>query len=72
VDHGITQSGFNLAYWIQHRTAEWQESLGTVIGLMAEGRLTIKTPHRFALADAAEAHRQVEARNTTGKVILIP
>jgi NADPH2:quinone reductase len=72
VDHGITQSGFNLAHWIQHRTAEWQESLGTVIGLMAEGRLTIKTPHRFALADAAEAHRQVEARNTTGKVILIP
>lgn len=28
--------------------------------------------HRFPLADAAGAHRALETRGTTGKVVLIP
>ena len=72
VDHGITQSGFNLAYRIQHTPGQWQEALGRVIGLIAEGKIRIETPHRFALQDAPEAHRQMEARQTTGKLVLIP
>lgn len=50
----------------------WQEALGTVIGLIAQGKLKIETHKKFALKDAAEAHRQIEARQTTGKVVLNP
>ncbi len=32
----------------------------------------IKISHRFALADAAEAHRALEGRGTTGSLLLVP
>lgn len=70
VDENITQSGFNLAFYITTMPQVWQEALGTVIGLIAQGKLKIETPKTFALKDAAEAHRQIEARQTTGKVVL--
>lgn len=70
VDENISQSGFNLAFYITTRMQVWQEALGTVIGLIAQGKLKIETPKTFALKDAAEAHRQIEARQTTGKVVL--
>jgi NADPH2:quinone reductase len=37
-----------------------------------EGRLNVRVGTRFALAEAAEAHRALESRATTGKVLLIP
>ncbi len=36
------------------------------------GTLDVRIGARFALADAAEAHRALEGRTTTGKVILLP
>jgi NADPH2:quinone reductase len=36
------------------------------------GELRLHIGARFPLADAAEAHRQLEGRRTTGKVLLIP
>jgi NADPH:quinone reductase len=72
VDENITQSGFNLAYHIGTKPQVWQEALGTVINLIAQGKLRIDTPNTFPLKDAAEAHRQIEARQTTGKVVLVP
>ena len=36
------------------------------------GVLRIAPPNRFALAAAAEAHRALEARATTGPIVLIP
>src|SRR3954454_6269165 len=38
----------------------------------AEGRLVPRVGSRFPLADAAAAHRALEARRTTGKVVLVP
>ncbi|HOY18513.1 MAG TPA: zinc-binding dehydrogenase [Haliscomenobacter sp.] len=38
--------------------------------MVANGQLHISTPHTFLLRDAAEAHRQIESRKTTGKVVL--
>ncbi|WP_020606574.1 quinone oxidoreductase family protein [Spirosoma spitsbergense] len=72
VDENINQLGFNLAFHITTQPQRWQEALGTVIGLIAQGKLKIDITSRFALADAAEAHRQIEARQTTGKVVLNP
>ena len=37
-----------------------------------EGRLRVSVGSRFDLADAAGAHRALESRSTTGKVLLIP
>ena len=36
------------------------------------GELDVRIGHRFSLADAADAHRAIEARQTTGKVLLLP
>jgi NADPH2:quinone reductase len=38
----------------------------------AAGKLKLRVEKTFALAEAAEAQRQLEARKTTGKVILLP
>lgn len=39
---------------------------------VASGRLDVRIGAEFALTDAAEAHRALEGRQTTGKVLLIP
>lgn len=39
---------------------------------VAAGTLHVRIGERFALADAAEAHRALAGRGTTGKVILVP
>lgn len=72
VDKNLSQSGFNLAFFIQRKTQIWQAELGTLIGLIAEGKLKIETTELFSLKDAAKAHQQIEARKTVGKVVLLP
>jgi NADPH2:quinone reductase len=43
-----------------------------VLGWIAEGELVLHIGEKLPLADAADAHRRLEARKTTGKVLLIP
>jgi NADPH2:quinone reductase len=43
-----------------------------VLGWVRDGRLKLRVETEFALKDAAEAHRALEARKTTGKVLLVP
>jgi NADPH:quinone reductase len=43
-----------------------------VLGWIAEGRLRLSVGLELPLAEAAEAHRALEGRRTTGKVLLIP
>jgi NADPH2:quinone reductase len=38
--------------------------------MVAAGALTVRIGQLFALADAADAHRALEGRATTGKVLL--
>lgn len=71
VDENITQSGFNLAYFINNKMELWQEALQTVIGLLMQGQIKVEIAHRFTLEDASSAHEAIENRKTTGKVILI-
>ena len=40
--------------------------------VVAKGKVKINVNQRFALKDAAEAHRALEARRTTGSTILLP
>jgi NADPH2:quinone reductase len=39
---------------------------------IADGRLKLQIHREYALADAANAHRDLEARRTTGKLLLKP
>ena len=43
-----------------------------VLGWINTGKLKLRIGAEFALRDAGEAHRQLEARRTTGKVLLVP
>ena len=43
-----------------------------VLGWIADRSLTLRVDRSFALDQAAEAHRALEARETSGKVLLIP
>ncbi len=43
-----------------------------VLGWVAQGKIKLRIGAEFPLKDAAEAHRALEARKTTGKVLLVP
>lgn len=47
-----------------------EQSAGELFDVVASGKVKIEVKQRFALKDAAEAHRQLEARKTTGSTIL--
>ena len=58
-----------------HYTAtreELQQRAGEVLGWIRDGKLKLRTELEFPLKDAAQAHRALEGRKTTGKVLLIP
>jgi NADPH:quinone reductase len=43
----------------------------TVLGWLSDGTLTLRIGRVFPMADAAVAHTELEARRTTGKLILV-
>jgi NADPH2:quinone reductase len=45
---------------------------GEVLGAIQRGQLNLRIGATFPLAEAAQAHRDLEGRKTTGKVLLIP
>jgi NADPH2:quinone reductase len=45
---------------------------GDLLRWIAEGKLDVRIGERHPLAEAAEAHRRIESRATTGKVLLVP
>lgn len=45
---------------------------GAVFGMMAAGKLNLRIEHTYPLSDAQRAHRDLEGRKTTGKLLLIP
>ena len=47
-----------------------EKSAGELFSMVESGKVKIEVKQRFPLKDAAEAHRQLEARKTTGSTIL--
>jgi NADPH2:quinone reductase len=52
--------------------AELLERSNELLGWIRDGKLKLRTEFEFPLKDAADAHRALEGRKTTGKVLLIP
>lgn len=43
-----------------------------LFGMISAGKLKLRIEHRYPLAEAQSAHRELEGRKTTGKLLLIP
>jgi NADPH2:quinone reductase len=60
---------------LAHYTAtveQLDETAADLFAVIEQGAVKIAPPARYALADAAQAHRDLEARKTTGSLVLIP
>jgi NADPH2:quinone reductase len=51
--------------------AEKNELAGEIFGHIAAGRIKIELNQRYALEDAAQAHRDLESRKTTGSSVFV-
>jgi NADPH2:quinone reductase len=60
-----------LAHYVADR-ASLEARASEVLGDAAAGRLRVRIDRKHPLAEAAEAHRALEGRQTAGKVLLIP
>ena len=54
------------------RRADLDARATEVLEQVARGTLKLRTEHTYSLADAAQAHRDIEGRKTTGKLLLKP
>ena len=61
----------SLAHYIATRP-ELSLRAGDVLGWIVQGRLTLHIHARYPLARAADAQRDLEARKTAGKLLLLP
>ena len=57
-------------YTATREELEWRAN--EVLGMMARGGLKLRIHKTYPLASAAEAHRDLEGRKTTGKLLLTP
>jgi NADPH2:quinone reductase len=60
---------------LAHFTATREELLArtsAVFGMIAEGKLKVRIAKTYPLAEAAQAHRDMEARKVAGKLLLVP
>ena len=60
---------------LAHYTATREELLmraAALFELIASGKLKLRIEHTYPLAEAQRAHRELEGRKTTGKLLLLP
>jgi NADPH2:quinone reductase len=60
---------------LAHHCATREELLwraGDVLNWVASGALKLRVERTYRLAEAAQAHRDLESRRTAGKLLLIP
>ena len=60
-----------LFHYIASR-AELRSAARELFAVVASGAVKIRIGHTYALSDAALAHRELEARRTTGATVLLP
>lgn len=54
------------------RTEDLEQNAAELFEMVLSKRVRIAINHRYPLAHAADAHRDLEARRTTGSIILVP
>ena len=61
----------SLIHYVTERS-ELERRATDCFNWMKDGKLDVRIGAEFSLADSAEAHRALEGRKTTGKVLIIP
>ncbi len=61
----------SIAHYTRDR-AELISRTDEIFGWISDGSLAVQVGRRYPLAEAAQAHRDLEGRKTTAKVLLIP
>ena len=51
---------------------ELEQRAGDVLGWIAAGKLKLRIAHKYKLEEVQQAHKDLEGRKTTGKIVLIP
>jgi NADPH2:quinone reductase len=57
-------------YTLSRQELMWRAS--DLLGWLADGTLKLRVEYTYPLAEAAQAHRDLEGRATTGKLLLLP
>ena len=65
----VTSAAF---YWHMRTREELLERAADLFDVVLNGAVKIVVNQRYALADAAQAHRDMESRATSGMSVLIP
>jgi NADPH2:quinone reductase len=65
-------SGFMVPTITRNFPEKTRESAARCFALMREGKLKLHIGKTFPLAQAADAHRYLESRQSTGKLVLLP
>jgi NADPH2:quinone reductase len=60
-----------LGHYVAER-AILERRAGDVLGAVAAGTLRVRVDRSYPLAEAADAHRALQGRQTTGKLLLLP
>ncbi|MGB0388333.1 MAG: quinone oxidoreductase family protein [Ardenticatenaceae bacterium] len=63
--------GYSSGHYRRHRPEALRHAATTLLQLLADGAVKNLIGGQFALADAAAAHRLLESRTSTGKLLLI-
>jgi NADPH:quinone reductase len=54
------------------RREDLEEGAGELFGVIGSGQVRVEVKHRWPLERAADAHRALEGRETTGSIVLVP
>lgn len=61
----------SLGHYVATRE-ELLERAGAVLDAIADGQLEIRVDSRYPLSAAADAHRRIESRESSGKILIVP
>jgi NADPH2:quinone reductase len=71
IARGQVVAGFYLGQYL-HERALIEQTLEEFAGFVAAGQLTVEVGAALPLAEAAEAHRRLESRQSSAKIVLVP
>ncbi|WP_411714198.1 quinone oxidoreductase family protein [Natronomonas sp.] len=64
--------GYHLGRAIQEKPMKVMGAVPELTQLLGDGTLEVQVGHTFGLEEAADAHEFIEARKSSGKVVLVP
>ena len=67
----LTLTRPSLIHYVATRE-ELEQRAGDVFGMIGAGKLKLRIEYVYKLEQAAQAHRDLEGRKTTGKILLVP